>query len=102
MLPVKHKHPRSCCFAGRCVTQVVGLLSSKGSRASSADVDCHLQAASRAFFANREIILDRNVCLEQRFEFFDAVVTPVACFAAGHAAILHADIRSSGCCYGEL
>ena len=69
------------------------LLSSKGSRASSADVDFHLQAASRAFFANKQILLDRNVCLKQRLEFFDAVVTPVACFAAGHRAIFHADIR---------
>ena len=69
------------------------LLSSKGSRAFSADVDFHLQAASRAFFANKQILLDRNVCLKQRLEFFDAVVTPVASFAAGDRAIFHADIR---------
>ena len=69
------------------------LLSSKSSRASSADVDFHLQAASRAFLANKQILLDGNVCLKQRLEFFDAVVTPVACFAAGHGAIFHADIR---------
>ena len=39
------------------------------------------------------ILLDRNVCLKQRLEFFDAVVAPVAFFAAGHRAIFHADIR---------
>ena len=63
------------------------LLSSKGSRASSADVDFHWQAASRAFFANREILLDRNACLKPRLLVFDAMVTPLACFATGHRAI---------------
>ena len=58
----------------------------------SADVDFRWQVASRAVFCD-QVLLDRNVCLRQRLEFFDAVVTPAACFAAGHKAIFHADIR---------
>ena len=53
-------------------------------------------------FANKEIFLDRNGCLKQRLEFFDALVTPVACFAAGHRAFFHADIRQFDVEFGTL
>ena len=52
-----------------------------------ADVDFHLQAASRAFWSKKWILCDKKVPLRLRIELFDAVVTPVACFAAGHRKI---------------
>ena len=35
----------------------------------------------RAFFANKDVLYDRNIPLAQRLRFFDAMVIPVACFA---------------------
>ena len=59
-----------------------------------ADVDFHLQAASRAFHANQWILTDRHVSLATRLRYFDTVITPVACFAAGHRAIFKNDLNN--------
>eukprot|EP00439_Symbiodinium_sp_Y106_P050003 s837_g6.t1 len=53
----------------------------------TADVEFHLHAAARAFWANKLILRDRHVPLSLRANFFEAVVTPVACFGAGHRKI---------------
>ena len=53
-----------------------------------ADIDFHLQAALRTFNANRWILTDRHVSLATRFQYFGTIITPVACFAAGHRKIL--------------
>ena len=53
----------------------------------TADVEFHLHAAARAFWANKWILHDRHVPLSLRVKFFEAVVTPVACFGAGHRKI---------------
>ena len=57
----------------------------------TADVEFHLHAAARAFWANRWILRDKHVPLSLRVKFFEAVVTQVACFGAGHRkiSILH-------------
>ena len=49
-----------------------------------ADVEPHLSAAARAFWANKWILCDKHVPIELRIKYFEAVVTPVACFGAGH------------------
>ena len=57
------------------------------------DIEYHLQAvskalfASKAFFANRNIVCNMALSLVKRLHFFDKIVTPVACFAAGHKKI---------------
>ena len=57
------------------------------------DLEHHLQAASRAFFANKSILSDKSVSIAQRLAYFDAMVTPVACFASGHRKIYKQDLR---------
>ena len=48
------------------------------------DMNYRLQNASWAFQANRWILCDKNVSIALRLKFFDAMVTSVVCFAAGH------------------
>ena len=69
------------------------LLSCHGSKATSADVDFHLQVAAKAFFANKDVLCDYNISLTKRLHFFDTVITPVAYFAPGHRAVFQADSR---------
>ena len=40
-----------------------------------------------AFQANRWIVCDKNVSIALRLKFFDAMVTSVVCFAAGHRKV---------------
>ena len=57
------------------------------------DLEYHFQSASRAFFANRNIFCNKAVSLRKRLHFFwDKIVTPVACFAAGHRKIYKTDL----------
>ena len=56
------------------------------------DLEYHLQGASRAFFANRNILCNKAASLTKRFHFFDTIDTPVACFAAGHKKIYKTDL----------
>ena len=58
------------------------------------DLEYHLQAASKAFFANRNIFCNKTVSLVKRLQFFDKIVTPVACFAAGHRKIYKTDLET--------
>ena len=44
------------------------------------DLTYHLQAASKAFFANRNILCDQNVPVKDRLRYFDAVVSPCGAF----------------------
>ena len=59
---------------------------------STLDTTYHLQAASRAFFANKQILCDKKVRLAVRLRFFDRVITPVALFASGHRTIRMSDL----------
>ena len=58
------------------------------------DLEYHLQAASKTFFANRNILCNKAVSLVKRLQFFDKIVTPVACFAAGHRKIYKTDLET--------
>ena len=51
------------------------------------DVELHLTAPACAFWAYKWILCDKHVPVELRIEYFEAVVTPVACFGAGHRKI---------------
>ena len=68
------------------------MLSAAGSKNATLDIDYHLQSASRAFFANKLIFLSRNMSIRNRLKFFDAIVTPIACFGAGPRCIHSADM----------
>ena len=65
------------------------MLSAGGSQNSTVDIDYHLQSASRAFFANKWIFLSRNVSIKNKLKFFDAIVTPIACFGDPPANFLY-------------
>ena len=58
------------------------------------DVDQHLQTASKAFFCHRATLCDGNVSLGKRLRYFDAVISPVAVFAAGHRTMYKTDLRN--------
>ena len=68
------------------------MLSAAGSKNAILDIDYHLQSASRAFFANKWILLSRNVSIRNKLKFFNAIVTPIACFGAGPGCIHNADM----------
>ena len=57
-----------------------GLALNAGNR--EADLDFRLQAASKAFYATKWILCDKNVSLKSRIKFFDSVVTSVVRFGA--------------------
>ena len=67
-----------------------------------ADVQDHLQAASRAFHANRSILTNHQVSLKDRLIFFHAVVTPVACFTAGHRTIFKQELAAIDVAHRKL
>ena len=69
---------------------------------TTCDVECRLQAAARAFNANRRILCDPKVAIAQKLEYFDRVITPIACFAAGHRTIYRNDLRYMGVAYRRL
>ena len=56
------------------------------------DLAHHLQAAPKAFFAHRFFLVNRNVAMRDRFKYFDAMVTPVACFSAAHRKVYKQDL----------
>ena len=58
------------------------------------DLEYHLQAASKTFFANKNILCNKAVSLVKRLQFFDKIVTPVACFAAGHRKFYKTDLET--------
>ena len=68
------------------------ILSAGADGRSTLDITFHLQAASRAFFANKQILCDKKVRLAVRLRFFDRVITPVALFASGHRTIRMSDL----------
>ena len=66
------------------------------------DAEFHLQAPSRAFSANKHGLCDQTVRVTDRWRFFDAVVTPVALFGAGHRTIHKRDLQTMDCAFQNL
>ena len=58
----------------------------------SLDLAHHLHAASKAFFANRPYLVNRNVAMQDRFRYFNAMVIPVACCGAAHRKVYKQDL----------
>ena len=61
----------------------------------------HLQAASRAFHANKWILCDKGLSISHRLQF-DKVVSPVACSGASHRAIHKDDLAKLDVEYRRL
>ena len=80
-------------FGTRPCAQLVGLSDKHPHGSHGHDLEHHLQAASRIFFAIKSILFDKSVSIAQRLAYFDAMVTPVACFASGHRKIYKQDLR---------
>ena len=80
------------------------LLSTANTGNRQQDMNYRLQNASRAFQANRWILCDKNVSIALRLKFFDAMVTSVVCFAAGHRKVYVGELRKLDVhaenCYG--
>ena len=79
---------------GGCHKWLGCILSGNNTGSHRLDLEYHLQAASKAFFANRNILCNKTVSLVKRLQFFDKIVTPVACFAAGHRKIYKTDLET--------
>ena len=59
---------------------------------NSADVDFNLHAACKALYANIRFLCDKSLLLQHRLPH-DAVVIPVACYAAAHCKSLRDDFH---------
>ena len=68
------------------------MLTSKGPKSSNTDIEYLLQAATKAFYANKTAFCDKHVTIWKRLRNFHTVVTPVACFGAGPKAIHGVDL----------
>ena len=69
------------------------LLSTSNAGNREADLDFRLQATSKAFYANKWILCDKNVSLNSRIKFFDSVVTSVVRFGAGQRKLYKSEFR---------
>ena len=71
------------------------MLSAASSNNAILDIDYHSESASRAFFANKWIFFSRNLSIRNKLKFFNAIVTPIACFGAGPRCIHNADMAKN-------
>ena len=69
------------------------MISASGAHEHGADIDHHIQSASKAFYANRWLLCDKNVSITDRLEYFRAVVSAVACFGAGARTVYKGDLK---------
>ena len=69
-----------------------GILPAGANRGSTLDITSHIQAASRAFYANKQILDDKKVPLAVRLRFFDRVITPVSLRYSGHRTMRMSDL----------
>ena len=69
------------------------LLSTFNAGNTKADLDFRLQATSKAFYANKSTLCDKNVTLDSRIKFFDSVVTSVVRFGAGQRKLYKSELR---------
>ena len=69
------------------------MLSTENAGRRQDDIDHRLQSAARAFHVHKWILCDKMVSMASRLKFFDAMITSVVCFAAGHRKIYTTDLR---------
>ena len=67
----------------------------KYKKCTRTDFGCGTSFASvaRAWFVHKWMLCDKNIPLGLRLKFFNAVITPVTCFAAGHRTLYPRDVR---------
>ena len=69
------------------------VLSTENAGRRQDDIDHRLQSAARAFHVHKWILCDKMVSMASGLKFFDAMVTSVVCFAAGHRKIYTSDLQ---------
>ena len=69
------------------------MLSAGGTSSRHHDITMHLQAASKAFYANRAHLCHKHVSIRDRLACFNATISPIACFAAEQRAAYDVDMR---------
>ena len=69
------------------------MLSTENAGTRQDDIDHRLQSAARAFHVHKWILCDKRASMASRLKFFDAMITSVVCFAAGHRKIYTIDLR---------
>ena len=98
---------------GRC-----GMASSRNKRLgkNSANIGPSLQTKSNkhvnsklrlkffnaVFGPNRWILCDPKVSIAQKIEYFDRVISPIACFAAAHRPVYRNDLHKMDVAYRRL
>ena len=78
------------------------MLTTSTVRTTTCDVECRLQAAAKTFNANRWILCDPKVSIAQKIEYFDRIISPIACFAAGHRTVYRNDLHKMDVAYRRL
>jgi len=66
------------------------------------DAQFLLQAASQACFADIRFLCHQTVGVTDCLRFFDAVVTPVSLFGAGHWTTHKHDLQALDCAFQKL
>ena len=57
------------------------------------ELSCTKCISGISSYSNRWILCDKNASIALRLKFFDAMVTSVACFAAGHRKVYVGELR---------
>ena len=78
------------------------MLPASGLTRQNLDIDYHTQAAHKAFHANRGLLCDRHLSISAKLRAFDTLITPVACFAAGHRTPYAEDLRQLDVAFRKL
>ena len=102
-LTTQSQHPAKLVSPGGIVVEILEqdrahkwlgcMISTHADGSHGLDLEHHLQAASRAFYANNPILSDKSVSISQRLAYFDAMASPAACFAGGHRKMYKQDLR---------
>ena len=78
------------------------MLTTSTVQTTTCDVECRLQAAAKTFNANKWILCDPKVSIALKIEYFDRVITPIACLAAGHRTVYRNDVHKMDVAYRRL
>ena len=62
----------------------------------------HVQAASGTFLSHKQILCDHSAPLKHRLRFFDATVSPVALFGAGHCTLHQGNLNQMDLTFRKL
>ena len=74
------------------------MLTTSTVQTTTCDVECRLQAAAKTFNSNRWILCDPKVSIAQKIEYFDRVISPIACFCSRTPNCIPQWPTQNGCC----